>query len=51
MSDFDTYAAAIIGLGQAVDHAVNEAISLGGLSHKEAADELRRIAQGWDDAA
>jgi hypothetical protein len=51
MGQDDTYASAIIELGEAVDRAVQEAISFGGLHHKEVADELRRIAQGWEEAA
>ena len=45
----DEYADAVLRLGDAVDRACDEALEV--LSHKEIADELRRIAQGWEDAA
>lgn len=45
----DEYADAIIRLGDEVDRACDHALET--LSHKEIADELRRIAQGWEDAA
>lgn len=44
-----SYADAVIKLGEDVDLACNAALEV--LSHKEIADELRRIAQGWEDAA
>lgn len=46
----DDFADAVIALEEAVDRAVHQAL-LQGLSHKEAADELRRIARGWEEAA
>lgn len=50
MSD-DAYAQALMALEEAVDRVVNNAMYDGSLSHKDVADELRRIAQGWEDAA
>jgi hypothetical protein len=44
-----SYADAIQKLGDDVDRAVMEALEH--LSNKDVADELRQIAQGWQDAA
>lgn len=45
----DEYADAVMRLGDEVDQACNRALEA--LSHREIADELRRIAQGWEDSA
>jgi hypothetical protein len=51
MEEECNFADVVVELGNAVDRAVSEALSTGALDHKEVADELRRIAQGWEDAA
>lgn len=44
------YADAVNAFEDEVDRAASAALD-NGLSHKEIADELRRIAQDWEDSA
>jgi len=46
-----SYTERFAALEEEVDRAVNRAMYDGGLNHREVAEELRRIAQGWEDAA
>lgn len=51
MIDEDRQTYALLDMGEDIDAVVKRYMAKAGLAHKQVADELRSIAQGWEDAA